>query len=87
MDSAKELQFWHNLDWVGDYFKDEVGNDVLVSFNLVDTVMSLVKQKELVKYLYHHQEALWNKIFIEYFNREELEKFSKEYLLQEYFEV
>ena len=84
---SKELQFWHNLDWVGDYFKDEVGNDVLVSFNLVDTVMSLVKQKELVKYLYHHQEALWNKIFIEYFNREELEKFSKEYLLQGYFEV
>ena len=83
----KELEFWHNLGWVGDYFKDEVGNDILVSFDLVDTVMSLVKQKELIKYLYHHQEALWNKIFIEYFNREELEKFSKEYLLQEYFEV
>jgi len=83
----KELEFWHNLGWVGDYFKDEVGNDILVSFDLVDTVMSLVKQKELIKYLYHHQEALWNKIFIEYFNREELEKFSKEYLLQGYFEI
>jgi len=83
----KELEFWHNLDWVGDYFKDEVGNDILVSFNLVDMVMSLVKQKELIKYLYHHQEALWNKIFIEYFNQEELEKFSKEYLLQGYFEI
>lgn len=84
---GKELEFWRNLDWVGDYFKDEVGNDILVSFDLVDTVMSLVKQKELVKYLYHHQEALWNKIFVEYFNREELEKFSKEYLLQGYFEI
>lgn len=84
---GKELEFWRNLDWVGEYFKDEVGNDILVSFDLVDTVMSLVKQKELIKYLYHHQEALWNKIFMEYFNQEELEKFSKEYLLQGYFEI
>lgn len=81
------LNFWANLDWVGNHFKDEVGNDVLVSFNLVDTVMSLVKERELIKYLYHHQEALWNKIFKEYFSREELEKFSKDYLLQGYFEI
>ncbi|MDI6734232.1 MAG: hypothetical protein QMD50_01920 [Patescibacteria group bacterium] len=84
---GKELEFWHDLDWVGDFFKDEIGNDVLVSFNLVDTVMSLVMEKELVKYLYHHEEALWNKVFIEYFSRAELEKFSKEYLLQGYFEI
>ncbi|OGY63373.1 MAG: hypothetical protein A3I89_01750 [Candidatus Harrisonbacteria bacterium RIFCSPLOWO2_02_FULL_41_11] len=82
-----ELAFWRNLDWVGDYFKDEVGEDVLVSFNLVDSVMSLVREKELIKYLYHHQEALWNKIFMEYFSNEQLEKFSKEYLLQGYFEI
>lgn len=83
----KELAFWTDLDWVGDYFKDDIGNDVLVSFNLVDTVMSLVKEKELIKYLYHHKEAMWNKIFMEYLNREELEEFSKEYLLQGYFEI
>ncbi|MGC9046698.1 MAG: hypothetical protein ACP5IC_01085 [Minisyncoccia bacterium] len=82
-----ELSFWKDLDWVGDYFKDEIGDDILVSFNLIDTVMSLVKEKELIKYLYHHQEALWNKIFMEYFSREELENFSKEYLLQGYFEI
>jgi hypothetical protein len=82
-----ELSFWSGLDWVGDYFKDEVGQDILVSFNLVDTVMSLVKRKELIKYLYHQQEALWNKIFEEYFGEEQLEKFSKDYLLQGYFEI
>ncbi len=82
-----DLHFWHNLDWVGDFFKDEVGNNVLVSFDLVDTVMSLVQEKEMIKYLYHHQEALWNKIFTEYFSRDELEKFSKDYLLQGYFEI
>jgi len=83
----KELAFWEDLDWVGDYFLDEVGSQILVSFDLVDTVMSLVKKKEMSKYLYHHQEALWNKIFIEYFSREELEKFCKDYLLQGYFEI
>lgn len=84
---SAELQFWHDLDWVGDFFKDEVGNDTLVSFDLVDTVMSLVKEREMVKYLYHHQEALWNKIFMEYFSREELEEFSKKYILKGYFEI
>lgn len=84
---SADMAFWKNLGWVGDYFKDEVGNNTLVSFNLVDTVMSLVKEKELIKYLYHHQEALWNKIFTEYFSRDELEKVSKEYLLQGYFEI
>jgi len=72
---------------VGDYFKDEIGEEVLVSFNLVDTVMSLVKEKEMIKYLYHHQEALWNKIFSEYFNQKKLEKFAQENLLKGYFEI
>ncbi len=82
-----DFGFWYNLDWIGDYFKDEIGNDTLVSFNLVDTVMSLVKEKELIKYLYHHQEALWNRIFIGYFDPIELEEFSKKYLLKGYFEI
>lgn len=84
---AADLEFWKNLDWVGDYFKDEGNNDVLVSFDLVDTVMGLVKKKEMIKYLYHHEEALWNKIFTEYMGGDQLEKFSKEYLLEGYFEI
>jgi len=84
---SDELLFWENLDWVGDYYKDEIGRDTLVSFNIVDTVMSLVKEKDMVKYLYHHQEALWNKIFAAYFDKEELEKKSRDYLLQGYFEI
>ncbi len=84
---GEEMSFWENLDWVGDYFKDEAGNDDLVSFNLIDTAMSLVQEKELIKYLYHHQEALWNKIFIEYFGIEKLETSLKEYLVKGYFET
>ncbi len=84
---SEDFLFWNDLDWVGEYFRNETGNEVLVSFDLVDTVMSLVKEKEMIKYLYHHQEALWNKIFTEYFGQDQLEHFMKEYLLQGYFEV
>jgi len=80
------MRFWRGLGWVGDYFKSD-GGETLVSFNLVDTVMSLVKQKELVKYLYHHQEALWNRLFTAYFGEKGLEHFLKEYLLTGYFEI
>jgi hypothetical protein len=86
-DFSKELSFWHGLNWVGDYFKDESGVEVLASFNLVDAVMSLVQEKEMVKYLYHHQEALWNKIFQEYMGEDGLEKYSRDYLLKGYFEI
>lgn len=70
----EEFEFWAGLNWVGEYFKTETGVDILVSFNLIDTSMSLVKSKEMVKYLYHHQESLWNKIYCEYFSEEIMEK-------------
>ncbi|MBI3114472.1 MAG: hypothetical protein HYZ07_00755, partial [Candidatus Harrisonbacteria bacterium] len=81
------LDFWSGLGWAGDYFPTETGVPVLVSFNIVDTVMALVKEKELIKYLYHQQEALWNKIFTSYFSEQELEELSKKYIIQGWFEV
>lgn len=84
---SSDLSFWENLNWVGDYFMTEIGIDVLVSFNLIDTAMSLVKEKELVKYLYHHQEALWNKIFIEYFGNEKMEELIQKNIIKGWFEI
>ncbi len=84
---SDNLAFWQNLNWVGDYFKSDTGINVLVSFNLIDTAMSLVKEKELVKHLYHHQEALWNKIFIGYFSEEEMEEKMKENIIKGWFEI
>jgi len=81
------LDFWKDLDWVGDFFKIETGSEVLVSFNLVDTIMSLVKEKEMIKYLYHHQEALWNKIFINYLGQEKVEELVRENIIKGWFEV
>ena len=86
-DFVNGLEFWKDLGSVGDFFKSEIGTDLLVSFNLVDTVMALVKRKELIKYLYHQQEAMWNKIFIHYFSAEKLEEMSRKYILKGWFEV
>jgi hypothetical protein len=84
---ASNLSFWHDLNWVGDYFKTDAGIDVLVSFNLIDASMDLVKKKEMTKYLYHHQESLWNKIFIEYFGEEKMEEIMKANIIKGYFEI
>lgn len=81
------LEFWKGLDWIGDHFRTESGVEILVSFNLVDTVMSLVMKKEMIKYLYHHQEALWNKIFISYFDHDRMMKEMKENIVRGWFQV
>lgn len=82
-----DLGFWHDLNWVGDYFKSDTGMDVLVSFNVIDAAMDLVKEKEMVKYLYHHQESLWNKIFIEYFGEEKMVEMAKDNIIRGYMEI
>ncbi len=84
---ADGLAFWRDLGFAADYFRDEDGNDILLSFDLVDVGFSLVKKAERVKFTYHQHEALWNKIFMEYFGREELARYSQEHLLKGYFEV
>lgn len=82
-----DFSFWQNLDWVGDYFPTVTGIEVLTSFNFVDTTMSLMREREMIKYLYHHQESLWNKIFIEYFGNEKLEELLRENIVQGWFEL
>ena len=84
---GKDFSFWKNLNWVGDYFPTESGIDVLVSFNLIDTTMALVKEKEMVKYLYHHQEAMWNKIFYSFFGEKETEAMVKSDITRGYLEI
>jgi hypothetical protein len=83
----RDLNFWSGTDFVGGYFKDEIGEESFLSLNFVDVVMSLVGKQSKIKYVYHEQEALWNKIFASYFSYDELEYFCKEYLIQGYFEI
>ena len=81
------LDFWTDLDFIGNYYQDASGVDVLVSFNLIDTVMSLVQEKEMIKYLYHHEEALWNKIFSEYIGQEKMEQLIIDNFQQGYIDI
>lgn len=80
------LDYWTGLDFAGNFFENASGQKQLVSFDLIDLVMSLVKKGE-IKYLYHQQEALWNKIFTEYMGREKMEKLLDENIIQGYFEL
>lgn len=88
-DGMKGLSFgfWKGLDFVGDFFPSTGSGQVeLVSFDLIDVVMTLVKKGQ-VKYLYHQQEALWNKIFIEYFGRDKMNELIEENIIRGYIEL
>lgn len=85
-DGELSLSCWTGLDFVGDFFKDRQGEEQLVSFNFIDLTMSLVK-KGHIKYLYHHQEALWNKIFSEYMGRESMNRMVEENIIKGFIEL
>jgi hypothetical protein len=75
------LGWWMGLDFVGDYYTDAAtGKESMVSFDLIDQLMSLVRKSD-TSYLYHQQEALWNKIFVEYMGREKMQQLIEENLL------
>jgi len=58
----------------------------LVSFDLIDLLMSLVRVSGSF-YLYHQQEALWNKIFIEYMGRERMEELIAENIVSGFIQL
>ncbi|MFH1461138.1 MAG: hypothetical protein ABIF84_01835, partial [Patescibacteria group bacterium] len=76
------LDFWQSLDTAGDYFPlDGSGEEILISFDMFDNGISLIQQMGFEsKYLYHQQEALWNKVFIEYMGEQALDKLLRENL-------
>ncbi len=81
-DSDKfSIAYWTELDHVGDFFGDK-----LVSFDVVDLVMSMVKHGE-VKYLYHQQEALWNTIFSGYFSRKFMNQLIEEFIIEGFIDL
>ena len=80
------LSCWTGLDFVGGFFRDRNGEEQLVSFNFIDLAMSLVK-KGHIKYLYHHQEAFWNKIFSEYMGRETMNRLIEENIIQGFIQL
>ncbi len=84
--SGEAFGYWRGMDFVGDIFMSANDRENIVSFDLIDLVMSLVKKGD-IKYLYHQQESLWNKIFIEYFSREEMNQLIEENIIKGYIEL
>jgi len=69
--------------WVNSENSARIIKEKLISFDLFDNgVAFLGKVNFNSRYIYHQQEALWNEIFIQYFNEEELDKVLMENLSQ-----
>lgn len=82
-----KMDFWRGIDdFAGEIFPAGKKGEDIVSFDLVDNVISLT-HGGLGKYLYHQQEALWNKIFIEYIGEEKLEEMVVQNLERGYIEL
>lgn len=85
------FSFWANNDDVGDFFptRKDAHGEVLLSFDLIDNMISLRRSETVIsKYLYHQEEALWNRIFSAYMGGDEkMEEYMKKNLYQGYLEL
>ncbi len=67
-----KMGFWRGVDdFMGEIFPAGKKGEEIVSFDLIDNVVALT-HGGLGKYLYHQQESLWNKIFMEFMGEEKL---------------
>src|SRR3989344_3686536 len=98
--SHKELGlgFWDGLDYIGDHFplsaaRDEnfmggVSEEILVPFNFIDTLISHNRYSSVfTKYLYHQQEALWNRLFSGWLGKARMEGMVEDNLEKWYIEI
>lgn len=84
----ENLSFWNESDWIGEYFSNTDGSgEEHISFNLMDTVTSVIESVEGKRCRYHQQEALWNKLFAEYIGEDMLEEYIVNNILQGYFSI
>jgi hypothetical protein len=82
-----KLDFWRGVDdFVGEIFPAGKKGEEIVSFDLLDNIISLT-HGGLGKYLYHQQEALWNKIFAEFMGEEKLEEMLAENIEKGFIEL
>lgn len=82
-----QVSMFCDLDYVGDFFPSRKIGELFLSFDLVDNIMGLVMNEAMVKYLYHHQEALWNRIFVGFVGEERMEELILANLDKGYIEV
>ena len=82
-----KLDFWRGVDdFTGDIFPAGKKGEDIVSFDLIDNIISL-SRGSIGKYMYHQQEALWNKIFIEFMGQDKIEEIIMNNLEKGYVEL
>jgi len=82
-----KLDFWRGMDdFCGEVFPAGKKGEEIVSFDLLDNVLALT-HGGLGKYLYHQQEALWNKIFMEFTGEAEIENLIMENIIKGFIEL
>ncbi len=82
-----DLGWWSGLDFVGaEFMNPTTKKPELISFDLIDLLMTSIRDSTS-PYLYHQQESLWNKIFIEYMGRERMRELIEENLLEGFIEL
>lgn len=82
-----KLDFWRGVDdFVGEIFPAGKRGEDIISFDLIDSIIFLGRGG-IGKYLYHQQEALWNKIFVEFMGLEKMEQILMENLERGYIEL
>lgn len=72
---------WRELEPVGDIIEDAP-----MSFNLEDLSFGLSRPGG-DKFVYHQQESLWNKIFIEYLGHDRLEELVEQNMIKGFFTI
>lgn len=80
--SETGLDFWSGLSVVGNYFSMKNSKEeAFISFDLFDNGISFLRRSDFnSRYIYHQQEALWNRIFVEYMGKEKTDKLMMENL-------
>ena len=82
------LTIWEHTNHLAVWLPNKKRRQVLVNFNLMDSVMSLMANLRLEEsYSYHFTETLWNKLFTLYFSPEKLEEEVIKHLLDGWFDI
>src|SRR3989337_680672 len=68
-DDTPGLSFWKGKAYLCGFTPE---SDELVSFNFEDNVFSLAAGPDTPQYVYHVREALWNRFFEEWFEKEDV---------------
>src|SRR3989344_3847701 len=68
-DDTPGLSFWEGKAYLCGFTPE---SDELVSFNFEDNVFSLAAGPDTPQYIYHVREALWNRFFEEWFEKEDV---------------